>query len=260
MNEDLDANLYPPPWIDMKAESYIFMTYTRSIDRIPDSWSDPFRSTLTSSPQNRRYIGGIGTIMIIRYFEAPCGPYDELMFCPGKFTVPALQNKSKFGITRIYVSTEASVQSGRANWGIPKQLAKFRFYKSRDCLSQLSDHVEVSSVNGNNPFFSMRLQKKLTFISLPVNTAYIPLDLELVHPPLTIADGVQITEKSISVNPCIRGWFSFVAGEGNLKDGKWGDGNSFPDICPISVGFYSSAMVVSFPVGKKYTVKQSKTA
>nr|CCA18184.1 AlNc14C46G3737 [Albugo laibachii Nc14] len=120
MDEDLDADLCPPPWIDMKVESYIFMTYTRSTDSIPDSWSDPFCSISMSSSQNRPYISGI--------------------------------DNCKFGITRIYVSTEASVQSGRANWGIPKQLAKFRFYKSRDCFSQLWDHVEVSSLNGNSPF------------------------------------------------------------------------------------------------------------
>ncbi|CCI10661.1 unnamed protein product [Albugo candida] len=205
MNKNVDSDLYPPPWNDMKAECFIFLTYTRS-HSIPSSWSDPLGSTSTGHSQDRCYVGGIGTVMIIRYLETPCG-------------------KNSF-ISR---------------------LARFRFFSARDRSSQLCNRVEVSSMKGKTPFFSVSLKRKLAFISLPVDSKYIPLNVELVHPPLSNTEDVQITENYISVTPHLRGWFSFVSGEGKLKGGKWGDGVHFPDIFPISVGFCSPAMVINFP-------------
>lgn len=78
------------------------------------------------------YKGGLTTIMIVRYSETPVGaclwmgwewlwshhpfvtgPYDELIWNPGKFHSPAT-NSDGLRITRIYVSSLDSVYNGGA--------------------------------------------------------------------------------------------------------------------------------------------------
>jgi acetoacetate decarboxylase len=51
------------------------------------------------------------------------GPYQELLFIPGLFHI---DGRYTFSISKIYVSTEASVRSGIENWAIPKELADFK--------------------------------------------------------------------------------------------------------------------------------------
>lgn len=52
-------------------------------------------------------------VMLVDYHESPVGPYRELLFL------------ADFCIRKIYVSTEESAVNGRANWGIPKEVADF---------------------------------------------------------------------------------------------------------------------------------------
>ncbi len=66
--------------------------------------------------------GGLAAAMLVDYAQSGVGPYRELLFIPGRF---ALGGRSAHSISKIYVSTQASVASGRANWGIPKELAQF---------------------------------------------------------------------------------------------------------------------------------------
>jgi hypothetical protein len=66
--------------------------------------------------------GPFAYAMFVDYAQAPVGPYRELLFIPGAFRY---RDRTCFTITRIYVSSEASVINGRRNWGIPKQLAQF---------------------------------------------------------------------------------------------------------------------------------------
>lgn len=53
------------------------------------------------------------------------GPYDELLYVPGYFNFKSEAGKDNFAlsVTRIYVSAPASVKNGRANWGVPSELA-----------------------------------------------------------------------------------------------------------------------------------------
>jgi len=64
----------------------------------------------------------INVVMAVDYEHSEAGPYRELLYIPGNFAFPEGRYRS---ITRIYVSTMASVVSGRANWGIPKEVADF---------------------------------------------------------------------------------------------------------------------------------------
>lgn len=63
-----------------------------------------------------------GLLAFIRYTESSVGPYDELLWLTLFRRGPA--GRAHF-VSRIYVSSEASARGGRANWGLPKELARF---------------------------------------------------------------------------------------------------------------------------------------
>ncbi|PTA69179.1 hypothetical protein C8263_04670 [Deinococcus arcticus] len=62
--------------------------------------------------------------MLVRYATSPVGPYDEVMWVALGAPSPAGPRPQ---VTRIAVSTPQSVAWGRANWGIPKTLARFEW-------------------------------------------------------------------------------------------------------------------------------------
>ncbi|NGP53445.1 acetoacetate decarboxylase family protein [Thioalkalivibrio sp. XN8] len=68
-------------------------------------------------------LGGPAIVMFVDYAESPAGPYRELLYIPGRFTLP--DGAHAWSVTRIYVSTWESVANGRRNWGIPKDRADF---------------------------------------------------------------------------------------------------------------------------------------
>lgn len=61
-------------------------------------------------------------LMLVDYASSNAGPYRELLYLPGSIE---LLGKRRFTISNIFVSSMASVVNGRANWGIPKNLADF---------------------------------------------------------------------------------------------------------------------------------------
>jgi hypothetical protein len=66
---------------------------------------------------------GWGVLGWVHYTESDVGPYDELFWL-----VPwglALGGQRRHCVTRMFVSSEASRDGGRHNWGIPKELARF---------------------------------------------------------------------------------------------------------------------------------------
>lgn len=67
----------------------------------------------------------LSALICVEYLEAPCGPYRELLFIPGAMQFP--DGRRHPSISRILVSTWASVVNGRANWGIPKDRADIFF-------------------------------------------------------------------------------------------------------------------------------------
>lgn len=62
-----------------------------------------------------------GVLMLVRYASSPVDPYDELLWAEVRGSPVGRRPQ----VTRIVVSTEASVVWGRRNWGIPKELASF---------------------------------------------------------------------------------------------------------------------------------------
>ena len=103
----------PAPW-SLTGRGYIVLL------RLPGDDDDPAR--WTPAPLRGKTPGGPGLLMYVDYRESGVGPYRELLFIPGRY--PDAGGHS-WSITRIVVSTEASVRAGRQNWGIPKEVADF---------------------------------------------------------------------------------------------------------------------------------------
>ncbi|MBC8162908.1 MAG: acetoacetate decarboxylase family protein [Roseiflexaceae bacterium] len=149
--------IVPPPW--MLTGNGLILLY-----RFPRAFAEPWLP-----PELRQaFLGGIGAVMCVDYHSANCGPYRELLFVPGAFR---LGGRIFFNVSTIYVSTEVSVQSGRANWGIPKQLADFEVAPGLRQFTASRDGVPFfrAAVRGHGPFF-------------PANTAWSPAQPALVQP------------------------------------------------------------------------------
>ncbi|OLL25690.1 hypothetical protein NEOLI_000873 [Neolecta irregularis DAH-3] len=100
----MSVSYHPAPW-SLRGHAFVYLL-------APTEYPDP------------TFIGGFGVLLLIRYFDAPCGPYDELLYSPGRFQT---SSGPAYRITKIYVSLMDSVINGRRNWGIPKELAVFHW-------------------------------------------------------------------------------------------------------------------------------------
>lgn len=108
--------------------------------------------------------GRAGLMLFVRYTDSDVGPYDELLWLdPWGLSLGGARRHT---ITRIYVSTEASVFNGRINWGIPKELASF----SVSSLGDQGQRVEVSSAIGHIAGFTHRSSGR----ALPVDLGLLP--------------------------------------------------------------------------------------
>ena len=119
-----NVSIAPPPW---------------ELD-VSDGWICPFwfdkrkHSQLLMSDSDRKDACdcGIGIVMVVSYRDCPVGGYDEfLVAIPCKS--PSIKGEilPTYRIPRIYVSSEASLRNGRRNWGIRKELADFKWNKSK---------------------------------------------------------------------------------------------------------------------------------
>ena len=120
--------------------------------------------------QQAGYRGWVGTVMLVDYKTSNVGPYRELLFIPGLF---AIGGKTTFSISKIYVSTQVSVNNGIENWGIPKEQADFDITHEPD-----GSTTYVVSKQGK-PFFTVRATSG--GLSFPVSTRLLP--------------GFQVTQK-----------------------------------------------------------------
>lgn len=147
----------PAPW-NLTGNGYILLF----------KFSEEFVSTRGFIPPyfKDRFQHGLGSIMLVDYHSSTAGPYQELLFIPGKFLH---QGQQLHTITKIYVSTPTSVINGRSNWGIPKELANFNFTP----LDQHNDKIAVT-VNGNSV---MEIHLKSGWLSFPVHTTLLPFPL-----------------------------------------------------------------------------------
>ena len=122
--------------------------------------------------QLENFTGGIGTVMCVNYTTSNVGPYLELLFIPGMINLKKLdlENiKSGFTISKIYVSSQASVDNGINNWGIPKELADFQW----NVLE--SGAIEIKVIKNNKLIFDAQFHKNK--FKIPITTRFLPLKI-----------------------------------------------------------------------------------
>ncbi|KAG7095410.1 hypothetical protein E1B28_006159 [Marasmius oreades] len=209
--------------------------------------------------------------MVVQYDESPVGPYDELIYVPGRFKHK--DGSVAFRITRIYVSTKDSTENGRRNWNIPKQVAKFEY--TRDPSSPYSWSLSVFPVpedpsEDSTPFFSATVRPiplVTNVLHVPCNTKIIPGNLfSLTQPPLPkgplaeeIESGVEITEgpqlnkkaKYAKLSPEVKCKMFLVNMTPELGNGTAvGDGVMFPAVKPWSIAAGVEGFDLTFPVSE----------
>ena len=107
--------LAPAPW-DLVGQGYIFALW------MPQDVLDHGSFIPQATPRAGR--GRLAFAMFVDYARSDVGPYHELLYIPGKLRFGAGRD-ARLSITRIFVSSEASVVNGRLNWGIPKDRCEF---------------------------------------------------------------------------------------------------------------------------------------
>ncbi len=149
-------NYKPPPWA-LKGSGYILL-YRFTKEFIA---SHGFLSDF----QKENFHSGWGAVMLVDYQTSPVGPYFELLFIPGLFS---FRKRKVFSISKIYVSSQASVVNGIENWGIPKEQADFKWIKNIN-----ADHIEVTK--DDNSFFVGYFTKR--WLRFPISTSLFSLTL-----------------------------------------------------------------------------------
>jgi hypothetical protein len=208
------------PW-RLKGEAFV-MVYKFSKDFVKEnSFADAY--------QINNFDGGLGTIMCVNYAESDVGPYYELLFIPGTINLKKLnfnEIKSGFTISKIYVSTEASVQNGINNWAIPKEVADFQWIVLPDSKVQM-----IVTKNGFE-FFNATFKKRS--LKLPITTSFIPL--KIIE---------KKDEKYFLTKPTAKGNGGLAKLENIKIDEKY-----FPDVKSIKplVTSHISSMEMVFPI------------
>lgn len=107
--------------------------------------------------------GGIAWVMFVDYERSDCGPYHELLYIPGSCR---FGERRLLTISRIFVSSQSSVDNGRRNWGIPKDRCDFDVRYGADGVDDIT-----ASLDGK-PFAKLQLRSRGP--RLPVTTALVP--------------------------------------------------------------------------------------
>ncbi len=201
------------PW-SLKGEGYVFVLSAsdeqNEIDaNIPKELKD-------KDPK------GLNLLMFVRYSESPVGPYNELLYIPGKLSFP--NGNTDLSITRIYVDSEESLIGGQNNWGIPKEMADFAIKGSKVAVSVLGEEAASFEVKAFGPSF-------------PLSTGLIPENFRTL---------TQLRENKL---------FTFaLSGKGKANFASLkpisGNGTLFPDLSKrrVIAGFHIEDFSLTFPV------------
>jgi hypothetical protein len=165
------------PW-RLRGEGYVFMVKLP----LPRGRAELFASTELAEAR----FGQFGCVMFVEYTDSPVGPYRELLFIPGTFRFGKRRLPS---ITKIYVSTQASVDSGQHNWGIPKELADFEINVGADGVKRVTVFVEGR--------ITVELWLRHNTLALPITSRLIPTNMRTL--------GQVHHGRTFSVTPTARG-------------------------------------------------------
>jgi hypothetical protein len=149
--------LAPAPW-QLRGEAYAFLTKLP----LPRGRAELFAPSELAEAR----FGQFGLVAFVEYTQSPVGPYRELLFIPGTFRFGKRRLPT---ITKIYVSTRASLDNGRRNWGIPKELADFEVDDGRDGVKRVSMRVDGLT--------AVELWFKHSTLPLPFSSRVVPSSL-----------------------------------------------------------------------------------
>ncbi|KAJ7064948.1 hypothetical protein C8F01DRAFT_1128849 [Mycena amicta] len=229
-----DIQLAPAPW-KLKGRSWVFpLSALGKQASFPPGWAAEDQAETLSSGGD--FIGGLGLIQVVSYSESPVGPYDELIYVPGRWKY---SNGTKaFRITQIYVSTKESTLNGRRNWNIPKRVANFSITSD----SSGTTHISVTPSGSSTPFFKASVQRIpiVSSLRVPTSTKLLGSYYALTQPPLPAGPNPEdvSTDKWASLIPVMRGAASVHKLVPELDGGAQkvvGDGKGFPALAPWSV-------------------------
>lgn len=127
-----NIQLAPAPW-DLSGSGYIVAV------RLPREVLDQCSFLPQGCPRLGR--GRLAYLMFVDYASGDVGPYHELLYIPGRLRIGARRDLS---ISRIFVSTWASVINGELNWGIPKDRADLQVQYGADGV----DRVKLQAPDG----------------------------------------------------------------------------------------------------------------
>ncbi|WP_332476805.1 acetoacetate decarboxylase family protein [Leptospira ainlahdjerensis] len=208
---------FPAPW-DLRGEGFLFPLWAKK---------DYNREMgFFSGEDSRQYSGGLGSLMLVNYETSDVGPYYELLYIPGNFYY---KDQSYKRITRIFVSSQKSVEEGILNWAIPKERADFTWIREGNL-------TKISAFRNGKEFFRVTIATK--GFSFPVSTKILPYTLLQKAP-----EGYLSTQ--------------FVGkGKGRIATIReiWSDEAVFPDAIKggiFKTGIHSDPFELVFPVADK---------
>ncbi len=205
----------PAPW-NLEGEGYVILSSV--------SKSANLQNGFIQESMKSRFRRSFGMVMLVDYHTSPVGPYKELLYMPGTFEFDDGQTHAS--ISKIFVSSLASVINGRRNWGIPKELADFS-------VEQNSGSQETITVSQSSQVIA-----KFTLASqgpkFPLSTKLIPIFF------MTL--GQSLEGKTYTFAPSGRGW---------AQHAKVIDADSDPEFFPgLSLGKVLMAVKV-----RKFTLE-----
>ncbi|KIK69050.1 hypothetical protein GYMLUDRAFT_633942 [Collybiopsis luxurians FD-317 M1] len=239
-----DIPVAPAPWTLDVQDGWIFVLPPLLGGPLPPGFATNLEAKVEEST-GIRTLSDIGLMLLVRYAASPVGPYDELIYVPGKWVYD--DGMKGFRITTIYVSSNASVFNGRQNWNIPKHLANFDF-QTND-LGETS--VSVTLPGSDKPFFSANLLPTTLPIPIEVNTTLTAGYLNFVQPPIPAGN--------LPVEIGTTTWKQFLLDgktatlqanviSGAMPGGQIGDGVKYPDVQPLLPVGVKLSGILDFPV------------
>ncbi|KAK0482222.1 hypothetical protein IW261DRAFT_1561932 [Armillaria novae-zelandiae] len=237
----------PAPW-DLKARSWIFVLSPLSKQaNFPAGWAVPYQADALAG--GGEFIGGTrndcGSCLTPKHRSVHM---TEVMYVPGRWKYADGTTGTR--ITRIYVSTAASVENGRRNWNIPKQVASFSF--TEDPATAVWS-LAVSPLDAPSaPFFKVSVGRipLLSSFRIPFSSKILGNHGTLVQPPLPQGSSPEEveTEKWAVLTPLMKQKVRLTKVKGEFDDGKVGDGIGFPPVVPWGLAYQMEDVVMDFVV------------
>jgi len=233
----------PAPW-KLKGRVWTFALPAMSkTSSFPAGFAAPDETEVLTS--GGEFIGGPGVMQIVSYSGSPVGPYDELIYIPGRWKYK--DGCAAFRITRIYVSTKESTENGRRNWNIPKQVANFNIATQDGTTT-----ITVTSPGASAPFFQVSVKPVpvISHLPIPFSTWILGQYFSLVQPPLLAGDRPEevATTQWAALVPVMKGAVRLVTVSPGLQNNKVGDGEGFPAVVPWTVGAHIANVDLDFGV------------